>query len=34
VSVSVKACSAIVAEGVDKAMNLYNGWTAEGVDKK
>ena len=34
VSVSVKACSAIVAEGVDKAMNLYNGWTAESVDKK
>ena len=34
VSVSVKACSAIVAEGVDKAMNLYNGWTVEGVDKK
>ena len=34
VSVSVKACSAIVAEGVDKAMNLYNGWTAESMDKK
>ena len=28
VAVSVRAAAAVVSEGVDKAMNLFNGWAA------
>lgn len=31
VAISVKAAATIVKEGVDKAMNLYNGWSANSV---
>lgn len=33
VAVSVKAAASVLSEGVDKAMNLYNGWAADGVLK-
>lgn len=33
VAVSVKAAASVLSEGVDKAMNLYNGWSADGVLK-
>jgi PTH1 family peptidyl-tRNA hydrolase len=29
VAESVKACAAILSDGPDKAMNLYNGWSAQ-----
>lgn len=29
VAVSVRAAAAVVSEGVDKAMNLFNGWAAD-----
>lgn len=31
VAISVKAAATIVKEGADKAMNLYNGWSANSV---